>query len=112
MADGTLWQRITELSLRLFGAPISPHQFRSIAATFLAETSASDSLRARPLLGHRSGNTTAAHYIRASSIEASRNVAAALVEIRKSARAGHGDRTGIVHREKRPEVPIRKDKTR
>jgi integrase len=81
LAENTLYQRIVALTGRLFGASISPHQFRSIAATFLAETSAADSLRARALLGHRSGDTTDAHYIRASSIEASRNVAAALVEI-------------------------------
>jgi integrase len=81
LAENTLYQRTIALTRRLFGAPISPHQFRSIAATFLAETSAADSLRARPLLGHRSGDTTATYYIRASSIEASRHVAAALVEI-------------------------------
>jgi integrase/recombinase XerD len=112
LAENTLYQRIVALTGRLFGAPISPHQFRSIAATFLAETSAADSLRARPLLGHRSGDTTATHYIRASSIEASRNVAAALVEIGKSPRAAQGNRAEITRREKPPAAPIKKAKTR
>ncbi len=73
LAENSLYQRV--------GAPISPQQFRVIAATFLSESSAADALRARPLLGHRSGDTTAAHYIRASSIEASRKVAEAINDI-------------------------------
>jgi integrase len=112
LAENTLYQRIVALTDRLFGAPISPHQFRSIAATFLAETSASDSLRARPLLGHRSGETTAAHYIRASSIEASRNVAAALVEIGKSAGHDKATRTDRAHGEEPPAARIKTGKTR
>jgi hypothetical protein len=38
---------------RLFGTAITPHSFRSIAATASAEAFPEDALHARPLLGHR-----------------------------------------------------------
>jgi integrase len=108
LAENTLYQRIVALTGLLFGAPISPHQFRPIAATFLAETSAADSLRARPLLGHRSGATTAAHYIRASSIEASRNVSAALVEIGKTPRSARGSGADNARKDRLLAAPIKR----
>jgi integrase len=57
---------------------LSPHAFRTIAATFLAESSPEDALYARPLLGHRQSQTTERYYIRASQIDAARTVTAAL----------------------------------
>jgi integrase len=69
-------------SLELFGVALSPHEFRTIAATALAESSPEDALYARPLLGHRQPETTAKHYIHASQLKASRQVADALVRIR------------------------------
>jgi integrase/recombinase XerD len=67
----------------LFGVAITPHSFRSIAATALAEASPEDSLFARPLLGHRLPETTEQFYIKASQLEASRRVNAALETIRR-----------------------------
>jgi integrase len=112
LAEITLYQRIVALTCRLFGAPISPHQFRPIAATFLAESSAADSLRARPLLGHRSGDTTAAHYIRASSIESSRSVAAALAEIGRMPRSARGSGAENARKDRPLAAPIKKAKKR
>jgi hypothetical protein len=78
----TIYLRTVACGKRLFGQHISPQAYRRIAATFLAESSASDALHARPLLGHRRGDTTVHHYIMATSLEASRRVANALGEIR------------------------------
>jgi site-specific recombinase XerC len=82
LAAMTIYLRTVACGKRLFGQHISPQAYRRIAATFLAESSASDALHARPLLGHRRGDTTVHHYIMATSLEASRRVANALGEIR------------------------------
>ena len=82
MAPNTIYQRVVKRSRELFGEPINPHAFRSIAATFLAEASPGDALYARPLLGHRQPETTERYYIRASQIDAARTVSAALRGIR------------------------------
>ena len=82
LAENTLYQRNVMLMKELFGVHISPQDFRVIDATFLAEESVADALRARPLLGHRQAATTQRYYIRASSIEASRKVADAVEKIR------------------------------
>ena len=62
----------------LFGTGIGPHRFRELCATFLAESSASDALHARPLLGHRRMETTEKHFIHAQQIEAGMAVAVAI----------------------------------
>jgi integrase len=82
MSHEAIYDAVTSTSKSLLGTRLSPHEFRSLAATFLSEASASDSLHARALLGHRSPSTTHDHYIRASSIEASRKIAATLREVR------------------------------
>jgi integrase len=82
MAEETIYMRVRMRSLELFGVALSPHEFRTIAATALAESSPEDALYARPLLGHRQPETTAKHYIHASQLKASRQVADALVRIR------------------------------
>ena len=82
MAAQTIYQRVVKRSRELFGMPINPHAFRSIAATFLAEASPEDALYARPLLGHRQQQTTERYYIRASQIDAARTVSTALRAIR------------------------------
>lgn len=82
MSYEAIYGAVTARTKALFGTSLSPHDFRSLAATFLSETSVSDSLHARALLGHRSPSTTQDHYIRASSIEASQKTAATLREIR------------------------------
>jgi integrase len=77
-----IYGAVTARSKALFGTRLSPHDFRSLAATFLSETSTSDALHARSLLGHSSPETTERHYTRANSISASRRTADILREIR------------------------------
>src|SRR5262245_14611236 len=71
LAYETLYSQVCLTTKRLFGVTISPHSFRTIAATALADSSPEDALHARPLLGHRSPKTTERHYIRASQVLAS-----------------------------------------
>ena len=82
MAKETIYMRVIKRTRELFGMAINPHAFRSIAATFLAESSPEDALYARPLLGHRQPETTERYYIRASQIDAARIVSTALRQIR------------------------------
>jgi integrase len=82
MSHEAIYDAVTSTSKSLLGTRLSPHEFRSLAATFLSEASASDSLHARALLGHRSPSTTQDHYIRASSIEASRKIASSMRAVR------------------------------
>lgn len=82
MSHEAIYGAVTSTSKSLLGTRLSPHEFRSLAATFLSEASASDSLHARALLGHRNPSTTHDHYIRASSVEASRKIASALRRVR------------------------------
>ncbi len=82
MAKETIYMRVMKRTRELFGVAINPHAFRSIAATFLAESSPEDALYARPLLGHRQPETTERYYIRASQIDAARIVSTALRRIR------------------------------
>lgn len=81
LAYNSHYQRIRNRSADLFGVCINPHAFRTIAATHLVESSASDALLARPLLGHRQMTTTEHYYIRASRIEASWKVAQLLQDL-------------------------------
>lgn len=82
MAYETIYMRFKMRTRALFGIALSPHVFRTIAATALAESSPEDALYARPLLGHRQPGTTERHYIRASQLKAARSVATALRQIR------------------------------
>lgn len=82
LAYETIYMRVIKETRRLFGVDINPHSFRTIAATWLAEQSARDALFARPLLGHLNPATTARHYIRASTIEASRRISEAIIQLR------------------------------
>lgn len=86
LAPGTAYQRVRMTTDRLFGTAMSPHAFRTLAATTLAESSRTDALLSRPLLGHRDARTTEAHYIRAEQIEASRAVADTLRKLRRAER--------------------------
>lgn len=82
MAQETIYGRVRRTSDVLFGTPLNPHAFRSIAATALAEASPEDALYARPLLGHRQPATTEHFYVRASQIRSSRIISQALIEAR------------------------------
>ncbi len=82
MAKETIYASVMKRTRKLFGMGLNPHAFRSIAATFLAESSPTDALYARPLLGHRQQQTTERYYFRASQIDAARIVSTALRGIR------------------------------
>jgi integrase len=82
MAEGAIYMRVIKRTGELFGVALNPHAFRTIAATFLAESSPEDALYARALLGHRQSQTTERYYIRASQNKASRTVSTALRGIR------------------------------
>jgi integrase len=87
LAYETLYARVLQTTEHLFGIAIPPHSFRSIAATALAEASMEDALHARALLGHRLPATTERYYVKATQLEASRRVNAAL-EAARTAKAG------------------------
>ncbi|MBU1305141.1 MAG: tyrosine-type recombinase/integrase [Alphaproteobacteria bacterium] len=82
MSYEAIYGAVTARTNALFGTALSPHDFRTLAATFLSESSTSDALHARSLLGHSSPETTERYYTRASSIAASRRTADILREIR------------------------------
>lgn len=82
MAGHSIYDRVCKTTKRLFGHAISPHVFRTIAATTLAEASPTDALRARPLLGHARFETTQDHYIKACQIKASQKTNKAIRDIR------------------------------
>ncbi|SDE63268.1 site-specific integrase [Ruegeria marina] len=82
MAHHSIYDRVCRQSHHLFGERLSPHSFRTISATFLAEASLEDALHARALLGHRSPATTETFYIKANQLKASQAVAAVLRGIR------------------------------
>jgi integrase len=84
MARETLYDRVRMRSRDLFGVALSPHAFRGLAATALAESSPEDALYARPLLGHGQPETTERHYIRASQLKAARAISTALRQIRNA----------------------------
>lgn len=80
-----LYDRMCELTQRLTGRRINPHQFRAIAATYLAEDASDDEYAAASLLSHRHLSTTKRYYIRASTLRASRRVDALLNQPKKKA---------------------------
>ena len=84
MAEITIYNAVIARTRAMFGTAINPHAFRSIVATSLAESSPRDALHARALLGHRQPETTERYYIRASRLQAARNVSAVLRTIRDS----------------------------
>jgi integrase len=81
LSEISIYGRMMIASKKLFGVAINPHSFRTIAATFLAETSKEDVYHAGRLLGHRDIKTTEDHYIRASQLTASRKVNRVLAEL-------------------------------
>ena len=88
MAHPSIYDRVRQTTERLFGTALSPHDFRSIAATFLAETSPEDALLARPLLGHRNLATTETYYVTANQLRASKKVNEVLERIRREQAQG------------------------
>ena len=88
LAYESVYGRVLQTTRRLVGIAIRPHSFRSIAATALAEASTEDALHARALLGHRLPATTERYYVKATQLEASRRVNAALAAARTAKPGG------------------------
>ena len=77
-------RRIRDITLKTLGVPISPHFFRDSAATTLVHTSPENALLARALLAHQSYQTTERHYLQARAVEAGRDYAAILTDLKIS----------------------------
>lgn len=84
MAEITIYNAVFARTRAMFGTSINPHAFRSITATFLAESLPGDALHARALLGHRQPETTERYYIHASQRDAARTVSGVLRAVRDS----------------------------
>ena len=65
------------------GVRVSPHLFRDAAATTLARMSLQSARLIKPVLAHSCTETAEDHYIHAGSIEAGRNHAALIQNLRK-----------------------------
>jgi integrase len=77
-----LSQRISTLTQRLVGVPISAHLFRDCAATTIATEDPEHVLIIAPLLGHTSLKTAENHYNHARSLEAGRRYQRSIKEAR------------------------------
>jgi integrase/recombinase XerD len=77
-------ERITKVTRRELGKPITPHMFRHCAATSIAETSPDLARIIRPLLAHTTAATGERYYNRASVLKASQRHTGALQSIRDS----------------------------
>jgi integrase len=82
LAYGQIKNRIPEATGRELGIKISPHLFRDIAVTTLVRASPEDAQLCRALLGHASFGIVERHYNQAKAIEAGRDYAAILEELR------------------------------
>jgi integrase len=87
-ADGSpltqmgFYDRVIYWTREAFGKSVNPHLARDAAATSMAVHDPVHVLLAAPLLGHRTFNTTERSYIRAQTLEAHRQFAAQLSELR------------------------------
>lgn len=79
---GQIKNRIPETTGRELGIKISPHLFRDIAVTTLVRESPDHARLTRPLLGHTSYGIVERHYNHAKGIEAGRDFAAILEELK------------------------------
>ena len=83
MSYSYVGRRIPQITQVLTGKAIPPHFFRDAAATTLARTSQKAAQLISPVLGHADCRTAARHYIHAGTIEASRDFAALLRQLKK-----------------------------
>jgi integrase/recombinase XerD len=84
LTDKAIYSIVIKRTRDAFGQPVNPHLFRACAATTIALLDPGRIGIARDLLAHVSLVTTHAHYIKASSIAASRLYANVLAELRLS----------------------------
>lgn len=86
MKDKTIFDRITKVTKRAFGEPISPHLFRDCAATTVAIDDPEHVGVASHVLGHNDPRTTEKHYIQANSLAAGRRLRNSVDTLRKQLR--------------------------
>ncbi len=77
-------ERITKVTRRELGKPITPHMFRHCAATSIAETSPELARIIKPLLAHTTTATSEIYYNRASVLKASQLHTSAIQSIREN----------------------------
>ena len=83
--------RITKVTERWFGSPLSPHLFRHAAATSMAIDDPHHARLIAGLLGHRTLRTAERYYNKAQALEAARSYDLQLAALRR--RLGVGSRT-------------------
>lgn len=86
MRDKTIFDRITTVTERAFGAPINPHLFRDCAVTTVAIQDPEHAGIAAPLLAHTDPRTTEKHYIQANSLAAGRRLRQSVDALRNAHR--------------------------
>lgn len=80
---GYLGARIALATTEATGVRVSPHLFRDAAATTLARSSPASAKLIKPILAHTSFETAERHYIHAGSIEAGRDYASLIGNMRR-----------------------------
>lgn len=75
--------RVALATTEATGVRVSPHLFRDAAATTLTRLSPQSARLIKPVLAHSCSDTAEDHYIHAGSIEAGRNHAALIQNLRK-----------------------------
>lgn len=83
--SGYFGVRVAQATTEATGVRISPHLFRDAAATTLARMSPQSARLIKPVLAHSCTDTAEDHYIHAGSIEAGRNHASLIRNLRKRA---------------------------
>jgi integrase len=83
---GALSMRITAVTKRHVGVPISPHLFRDCAATTIATDDPEHVMTIAPLLGHTTLRTAEKHYNHARCLHAGRRYQDAVRQLRALAR--------------------------
>src|SRR5271168_550893 len=78
---GTL---ISKITFQTIGVDVSPHLFRTAAATTAAMYGGDTPYLASALLGHKDPRITAEHYIRATSVNAAKTFASIIQAYRSS----------------------------
>ena len=86
LGAGAIYLIVCKRTRAAFGCEISPHLFRSVAATTLVREVPAQSLVASDLLGHAKPDTTDQYYTRSRTIEASRQHSRLIEQLRKQSR--------------------------
>ena len=95
MKGKTIFDRITTVTERAFGASINPHLFRDCAVTWVATDDPEHIGTAPHILGHTDQRTTEKHYLQANAIVAGRRLRQSIDTLKKQyqSRAEHKEQT-------------------